>query len=200
MSANKDEKRGVLVVRLGAMGDLLHALPAAASLKHSFPDRPLTWVVEAAWRPLLEGNPFIDRIVELDRRRPAAWLRTLRDLRGQRYSLAVDFQGLIKSALVAGLSRAESIVGHRDAREPQAAWFYSQAVQTTAEHVVDRNLELAQAAGASNLVRTFPIPAGKPEGQLPDRGFVWQVRLLDGPANNGRSNITRNWLACSRAA
>jgi len=164
--------RGLLVVRLGAMGDLLHALPAVASLKHSFPDRPLTWVVDAAWRPLLEGNAFIDRIVTFDRRRPAAWLRTLRELREQSYFTAVDFQGLIKSALVAGLSRAESIVGYADAREHQATWFYSKTMVPGAAHVVDRNLELAQAAGASNLLRTFPLPAGRAEGQLPDRGFV----------------------------
>lgn len=172
MSTKNDQNRGVLVVRLGAMGDLLHALPAAASLKHSFPERPLTWVVEAAWRPLLEGNPFIDRIVVLDRKRPAAWLQTLRDLRARSYSVAVDFQGLIKSGVVAGLSRAESIVGFDDCRERQASWFYSRAVHTGTGHVVDRNLELAQAAGASNLLRTFPIPSGKPEGQLPDKGFV----------------------------
>ena len=70
------------------------------------------------------------------------------------------------------MSRAESIVGYRNPRERQAAWFYSKAVSATAEHVVDRNLELAQAAGATNLVRTFSIPTGRPEGQLPDRGFV----------------------------
>ena len=167
-----ENSRGLLVVRLGAMGDLLHALPAAASLKHSFPHRPLTWVVDAAWRPLLEGNAFIDRIVTFDRRRPAAWFRTLRELREQSYATAVDFQGLIKSALMAGLSRAESIVGHADAREHQATWFYSKTYQSAAAHVVDRNLELAQAAGASHLLRTFPLPPGRPEGQLPDRNFV----------------------------
>ncbi len=181
MSASKEQNRGVLVVRLGAMGDLLHALPAAASLKHSFPDRPLTWLVESSWRPLLDGNPFIDRVVALDRKRPAAWLRTGRELRAHRYSLAVDFQGLIKSAVLAGMSRAESIFGFREPREAQAAWFYSEAVDATAEHVVDRNLQLAQAAGASNLVRTFPIPPGKPEGQLPDRGFVLASPLAGWP-------------------
>ena len=154
------------------MGDLLHALPAVASLKHSFPDRPLTWVVDSALRPLLEGNAFIDRIVTFDRRRPASWLRTVRELRQHGYTTAVDFQGLVKSALVAGLSRAESIVGYADARERQAKWFYSKTLLPGAAHVVDRNLELAQAAGASNLLRTFPLPSGHAEGQLPDRGFV----------------------------
>ena len=57
----------ILVVRLGAMGDIIHALPAVASLKHGHPGSRLTWVVEPRWAPLLEGNPFVDR-VECSRR------------------------------------------------------------------------------------------------------------------------------------
>ena len=57
----------ILVVRLGAMGDIIHTLPAVASLKHSFPGSRLTWVVEPRWAPLLEGNPFVDRRLLLDR-------------------------------------------------------------------------------------------------------------------------------------
>jgi heptosyltransferase I len=63
----------ILVVRLGAMGDIVHALPAAASLKHSFPGWRVTWVVEPRWAPLLEANPFVDRVVLLDRRTARAW-------------------------------------------------------------------------------------------------------------------------------
>src|SRR5271168_3332313 len=92
---------GLLVVRLGAMGDILHALPAASSLKHSFPDLPLTWVVEAEWAALLAGNPFIDRLITIDRKRPTTWWRTRSILCEQRFSLAIDFQGLLKSAFVA---------------------------------------------------------------------------------------------------
>ena len=51
-----------LIVRLGAMGDIVHALPAVASLKHSFPGSVLTWVVEPRWAALLEDNPFVDRV------------------------------------------------------------------------------------------------------------------------------------------
>ena len=53
----------ILVVRLGAMGDIIHSLPGAASLKHSFPDARVSWVVEPKWVPLLERNGFVDRIV-----------------------------------------------------------------------------------------------------------------------------------------
>ncbi len=156
------------------MGDILHALPAAASLKHSFPSAPLTWVVENTWAPLLQHNSFIDRVICLDRRHPATWMRTLRELREQRFSLAMDLQGLFKSALTASLARPERIIGYdrRLVRERMAAWFYSNRVSTAAAHVVDRHLDIAAAAGAVNLLRSFPLPLGVPEGDLPDGRFV----------------------------
>jgi heptosyltransferase-1 len=163
----------ILVVRLGAMGDVIHALPAVASLRHSFPHSQLTWVVRSRWAPLLEGNPFVDRVVTFDRT-PRGVAAILRDLRAEPFDLAVDFQGLLQSALVATAARANRIVGfHRSqAWESIAALFYSNCVVTTSDHIVDRNLELATAAGASALLRVFPIPQGRPEGSLPEGRFV----------------------------
>lgn len=169
-----DKEPGILIVRLGAMGDVLHALPAAASLKHNFPSARLTWVVEAAWAPLLEENPFIDRVVVLDRKKPGTWWGTGKELRRARYSLAVDFQGLLKSAFTASLAWPEKIFGFHpsEVRERAAAWFYSRAVLSESKHAVDRNLDLARAAGAVSLLRSFPLPAGRAEGELPETGFV----------------------------
>jgi len=163
----------ILVIRLGSMGDVIHALPAVASLKHSFPHSRLSWVIKPRWAPLLEGNPFIDEVIPFERTVDgvrAAWRR----LRSERFQLAVDLQGLIQSALIAASSRADKIVGlaRSQARERPAALFYSTAVRTGAGHRVDRYLELAAAAGASNLLRTFPLPQGQPEGMLPAGNFV----------------------------
>src|SRR5215467_6269307 len=91
----------ILVVRLGAMGDIIHTLPAVASLKHSFPGSQLTWIVEAKWAPLLEQNPFVDRLAILRRGGPAEIWGSCQALRSERYDFAVDFQGLIKSSLLA---------------------------------------------------------------------------------------------------
>lgn len=60
----------ILVIRLSAMGDVIHALPAVASLKHSFPHSTITWVIRPRWAALLQGNPFVDEIVEMDRSFP----------------------------------------------------------------------------------------------------------------------------------
>jgi heptosyltransferase-1 len=164
----------ILVVRLGAMGDIVHALPAVASLKHAFPGWQVTWVVEPRWATLLEANPFVDRVVLLDRRTGAGLARAWRELRAERFDFAVDFQGLIKSALVASAARADRIYGFDRslAREPLAAVFYSDKVRVRAAHRVDRNLELAARAGASTAVHAFPLPRGRAEGELPAGAFV----------------------------
>jgi heptosyltransferase-1 len=174
LTAASSTSSRILVVRLGAMGDIIHALPAVVSLKHSFPGSRLTWVVEPKWAPLLEDNPFVDRIVLLHRDTLAGLLESWRNLRVERYRFAVDFQGLIKSALVASAAHADRIFGFHQTqlRERAAALFYSHKTVSRAAHVVEKNLDLAAAAGAATLLRTFPLPAGRPEGALPSGSFV----------------------------
>ncbi len=173
----------ILVVRLGAMGDIVHTLPAVASLKQRFPAAQITWAVEPRWSPLLAENPCLHRILTLDRHTAAGLARAFRDLRAARYDFAIDFQGLIKSALAAGAARADRIFGlHRSvAREPLAAMFYSDPVLTRSLHAVDRSLELAAAAGARTAVKAFPLPPGRPEGSLP-AAFVLASPLSGWPA------------------
>jgi lipopolysaccharide heptosyltransferase I len=163
----------ILVVRLGSMGDVIQALPAVASLKHSFPHSRLSWVIKPRWAPLLEGNPYVDEVIPFNRSAREI-LATRRLLRRERFELAVDLQGLIQSALVAASAKADKIVGlaRSQARESFATMFYSSAVRTSAVHRVDRYLELVSAAGASSLLRTFPLPPGVPEGLLPEGPFV----------------------------
>jgi heptosyltransferase-1 len=164
----------ILVVRLGAMGDVIHALPAVASLKHSFPGSHLTWLIEAQWAPLIEQNPYVDRISVLERRDPGAWMRNWRKLRAERFDFAVDFQGLVKSAVAASMARPDRIFGFHQSqvRERPAALFYSNRTTPRSAHVVDRNLELAADAGAANILRTFPLPDGDAHGDLPETPFV----------------------------
>ena len=164
----------VLVVRLGAMGDIVHTLPAVATLKYSFPGARLTWAVEPRWTALLEENPFIDRIVPIRRDGPAALLQSWRDLHRESYDIAVDFQGLIKSALVASASHASRIFGfhHTQVRERPASLIYSDKTISHSAHVVEQNLDLAAAAGANTAIHSFPLPPGRPEGFLPDGDFV----------------------------
>lgn len=164
----------ILVVRLGAMGDIIHALPAVSALRLGFPQAEICWAAAPRWRDLLHGNPLVDELIEIDRRRAGGWLRAWRALRRERFDLAVDFQGLWQSALVGFVARASRVVGYEraQAREGGAAMFYTESVHAVSSHVVDRNLELAAAAGAMRRVYESPLPAGRPEGRLPEGPFV----------------------------
>src|SRR5690606_37505923 len=122
----------------------------------------------------LEGNPFVDRVALLRRGSPGAILESLRDVRAERYDFAVDFQGLVKSAVVASAARPERIYGFHQSqvREKLAALFYSNKATSRAAHVVDKNLDLAGAAGAGTVLKSFPLPPGRQEAPLPGGPYV----------------------------
>ena len=155
------------------MGDIVHSLPGAASLKHSFPDARITWVVEPPGFRCSKAT-VLWTAWSSSAARSGSWKRTKEELRAERYDLAVDFQGLAKSALIAHHGAPERIAGFGSGvvRERAAGLFYSTRVGSDAVHVVDQALDLAAGAGASNLVRAFPLPAGSPEGRLPDGPFA----------------------------
>jgi len=164
----------ILVIRLGAMGDILHTLPAVASLRNSFPRQKISWAVAPRWLPLLHGNPNIDTLLPFQRRPTAEFLRSLRSFRTVRPHLAIDFQGLVQSALLGRASRPRVYWGwdRSVVRESVAALVYTHVHVPHAIHAVEKSLELAQAAGATSVVREFFIPPGKAEGTLPDAPFV----------------------------
>lgn len=167
--------RNILVVRLGAMGDVLHALPAVSTLHAGFPEAAITWMVDPKWAVLLHGNPAVTRIVTFDRRRWESITAARAALRNTAFDVALDFQGLIKSALAARfLARCRVRWGfdRSQVREKPAAWFYDRTCMTSSAHVVDQNVELAMAAGAKVRCLDTPMPAGRPEGNLPAEPFV----------------------------
>ena len=157
--------RAILIVRLGALGDIVHALPVAAALRERYPDARIDWVVDERHLPLLELVSGLDHRIPLASRSagPIARIRRLRPtLRAARYDLAVDVQGLLKSAVVARLSGAARILGFaRGAlREPAARVLYTETCDPgPGRHVVDKNLALAVAAGAAAGAPRFPLEA-----------------------------------------
>ena len=171
----------ILVIRLSSMGDVIHALPAVAALKKYLPDSQISWLIRPPWTPLLAGNPFVDEVIPLPRALGAT-VRCAAALRQRRFDLAVDFQGLIQTAVLGRSARPRKLVGFgkHAVREKPAAWFYSATLEPRAAHVVDKNMELAafattsfaSAASFSTDKREFPLPPGQPEGSLPDRPFV----------------------------
>jgi lipopolysaccharide heptosyltransferase I len=166
-----DSQQRFLIVRLSSIGDIVHALPAAAALAEAFPRAEIHWVVESCHALLLDGNPYVHRVVKLDtlgwRRR---WMesgtlgeieRGWRALRESHYDAAIDFQGLWKSATVAWLSRARQRVGFARPwlREPGAAWLYTQRVSPRQRrHIIELNLALVERLGAHTEHWQFPLP------------------------------------------
>jgi heptosyltransferase-1 len=153
---SRDEPR-ILLVRLGSLGDIVHALPAAASLRDTFPGARIDWAVGAKWQRLLEGNPDLSNVVVA--RGAGGFAATVRTLRAARYSCAVDFQALYKSALLAFFSRARARIGFTStyAREGLATVFYTERLNPRGAHKVDHNFTLAERAGAKRLVPRFPL-------------------------------------------
>ncbi|MGE3841076.1 MAG: lipopolysaccharide heptosyltransferase I [Vicinamibacterales bacterium] len=162
--------RRVLIVRLGAMGDIVHALPVLASVRATWPAATVDWLVEPRHRPLLEVVDGLGAAVEIDTRRvlgPGGWIASMARLRANHYDLVLDVQGLIKSAVLARATGAPTIVGfdRRHAREGLSSIGYTRCVDPgRAEHVVDWNLAVAEAAGCTQVRREFPlrVPEARP--------------------------------------
>jgi heptosyltransferase-1 len=148
-----------LLVRLGSLGDVIHALPAASALRDAFPQARIDWLIEPKWRRLLEGNPDLTEIISLERNGAAGLIATVRKLRAARYTCAIDFQGLYKSALPAFASGAPRRIGFPStyAREGFASFFYTDRINPRGAHKVDHNLALADAAGARTSPLRFPL-------------------------------------------
>jgi heptosyltransferase-1 len=148
-----------LLVRLGSLGDIVHALPAASALRDSFPSAKIDWLVEPKWKRILEGNRDLSEVITLNRGTLGTILRTVRTLRAQNYSCAVDFQGLYKSALVPFAARIPRRIGFQDtyAREGFAANFYTESFNPVGAHKVDHNLTLVRAVGAGATTPRFPL-------------------------------------------
>ncbi|MGC2422147.1 MAG: glycosyltransferase family 9 protein [Candidatus Acidiferrales bacterium] len=153
-----------LLVRLSSLGDIIHALPAAAALRDTFRGARIDWAVERRWSRLLEGNPDLDEIIPLDRKNAGGVARTIRKLRAQKYTCAMDFQALYKSALLAFASGAPRRVGFQSsyAREGLAALFYTDRLNPQGAHKVEHNLTLVRRAGARKSAPRFPL-AIRPE-------------------------------------
>ncbi|MYD70432.1 MAG: lipopolysaccharide heptosyltransferase I [Acidobacteria bacterium] len=158
----------LLIVRLGAVGDIIHTLPVAAALRRKFPDATVDWAVDERYAELLELTPVIDRpIVLASRSRPAvaAWLAFRRELRDGGYDVALDLQGLAKSAAAVWLSGATRRVGFAAPflRERWAGWGYDETIHPgNPRHVIDRNLGILAAVGESEpsaVAWSFPLEA-----------------------------------------
>jgi heptosyltransferase-1 len=171
----------ILIVRLGALGDVVHAVPAAAALRKAFPAAGIDWLVDAKHRAIVDLVTTVDRAVPLESPTLAGWTAALRALRRTAYDVAIDLQGLMKSAVLARASGAARVVGFSiwHLREKSARPFYSDAHDAEGGHVIRKNLRLLRALGVEDDEIRFPL-ADVPSDALdtlrrripPDRPFA----------------------------
>jgi len=157
----------ILLVKLSSFGDVLHALPTLEALRTAFPDAHLTWLVEAAYAPLLSGHPALDEIWVAPRLRPAefwsgsnpaALRRLVRQLRARPFDLVVDLQGLLKSAVWVALARSPRKVGYDRTRELSYLALTERVHPFDPEaHAVRRYLNLAHYLGAPPTLPRFRL-------------------------------------------
>jgi lipopolysaccharide heptosyltransferase I len=161
-----------LLVRLGAFGDIVHAIPVAAALSRAFPSARIDWIVSAKHRELLDLVPIIDRRLVIKDRGDAgggtSLIAAIRALRRSHYDVAFDLQGLLKSAVLARLSGAQRVVGFSSnyLRERLARPFYTDVYDPGGggmydprerSHVVQMNLGLLTTIGVAVGPPEFPI-------------------------------------------
>ena len=169
MSSSRPEKKieRLLVVRLSAMGDVIHTLPAVHALRTAFPQAHIGWLIEERWAELLSApgsprrgarsslRPLVDEVHTVNLK---AWRKSLfsvltvqrvatvwNDVRDARYDAAVDLQGAMRSAVLARLSGARAVYGAAEPRESPASLWYTRKAIAHGRHVVEQNLSVAEA-------------------------------------------------------
>ena len=167
----------LLVVRLGAMGDILHALPAVTALRQMHPRWIIDWVVEPRWSALLSAEtggggrdaqtqPVVDRLhfaATKEWRKAPFSGRTIREfwtlrkaLMDSRYDVVVDLQGALRSSILGSLTGSRRRIGEACPREKAASWFFTDPIVTYGAHVIEQDVELAAAIAGDELTPVRP--------------------------------------------
>src|SRR6476660_1128306 len=147
----------ILIVKLSSIGDIVHTLPSLAAIRRAMPQANISWVVERRAAEILRDNPFLDRLIVVDTKALRRGLvsgetlraprQQLRQLRASAFDLALDFQGLLKSASIARLSGAHRIFGfaREGLREPPSRFFLTRTIAVPKEiHLIRKGLALVR--------------------------------------------------------
>ena len=161
--------KNILITKPSSLGDIVLALPALRTLRMSFPEAKISWLIRPEFAPLLENHPHLDEIITFDRKLLGkAWFHAgafgalislISRLRRSKFDVVFDFQGLFRTASLAWLSGCKKRFGMANARE-FATIFYTHKIPQDREsiHMVDFYLKIIQAAGASDFGAEFVFP------------------------------------------
>jgi heptosyltransferase I len=159
----------ILIMKPSSLGDIVLALPALGALRKSFPEAKISWLIRPEFAPLLENHPYINEIIHFDRKKLGkAWyklealkslIELISKLRKDKYDIVFDFQGLLRTAILAKLSGCQNRYGPADGRE-LAHLFYTHKIKQDPDsiHLVDFYLKIIKAAGAEYNDIKFELP------------------------------------------
>ncbi len=179
----------ILLVKPSSLGDVIHALPVVSAIHRHWPEAELRWLIHPAWRSLVESHPGVSGTLLFPRdkfRGPGGWLRSLawlRTLSDWKPDLAIDLQGLLRSALFARFSGAPRIIGLSDAREGARLMHGERAIVSGTDHAVNRYLSVLDRMGIPRPDRPeFELP----EGGLPEGFSIRQPYVVIHPYSRGQ--------------
>ena len=156
--------KSVLVVKLSAIGDVIHALPVSYAIKETYPDAKITWVVEPPAYDLLKDNPYIDKIIVFEKKKFKSFKGFLKNygpfskiIRADRYDASLDLQGLFKSAAIVWNAKARLRLGTCNMREMSHKISRPVIGPNSNGHIVERYLDVARALGCKVENVVFPV-------------------------------------------
>jgi lipopolysaccharide heptosyltransferase I len=197
--------RSIVVIKLSAIGDVLHGVPVAVALKRAFPDARIGWAVEGRAADVLAGHPAIDHLFRLPRKwltSPSSVLSLRRQLRAFAPDVTIDLQGLLKSGVATWLSAAPMRIGFAKPASREHAWLtYTNRVRPVATHVVDRNCDLLVPFGIRESRPAFDMPRW-PVSRERVRQWLGGLGLAEAPVliNPGAGWKSKLWAADRFAA
>ena len=196
----------VLIVKLGSLGDIAHALPLADALRAALPRTYLGWAVKSGLADLLQGNPNLDAVYRLEGKSIGAVLSLGRTLRAERFDAALDAQGLFVSGVVARLSGVGLRVGLDRNREGNALWLTHPVVPAKGRvHITQALLGFCEALG---LPRLSPRPqaylaqgeAARAEELLADGNAGPRIGFIVGASTPDKAWPQERWAELARLA
>ncbi len=201
----------IAIIRLSALGDIIHALPVANILRREYPASKISWIVDTRYQEILEGHVDIDEIIPIDTQRwkggiagIGAFLHDIRDLSKKfaerRFSLVLDLQGLMKSGILSAMTKAHKRVGfdRANCRESLNTIFNNVHIAPLGEdrHIIDKNLAFLRRLAINTQNWEWRIPLRSEQERFAE-GFIAGLKIKDKSPlvgiNPGAQWETKRW-------
>jgi 3-deoxy-D-manno-octulosonic-acid transferase/heptosyltransferase-1 len=181
----------ILIIKLSAIGDVIHTLPSLGALRQLYPDAHITWVVEEAAADLIKNHPYLDAVLVSRRKRwskdvcrgqfrqPLEQIRSfIKALRQRHYDLVIDIHGLFKSSIIVFLSRGKRKLGYNSMQELSGLFLNEKITEDMNKHAIDRYLDFPRYLGAKINRTQFVLPPNN-EAQVKVQNLLRKYNLED---------------------